>query len=235
MITVTDATHIPTDITVPDGYTPVYLYQNKLYMDESLDSPLTSKSQIASGSSLYVVDISHDATSLYQLLEPSSENKAGVGCDEICVDLSNITKSNITNLGSVFLGNGNLESADLSGFGDINALYSLFAYCTSLKCVHFDTLCNAGKGEPNTYYTFSTCKNLKYLVLDKVNVDFVVENVNDVERGIPGKTKILVPRAALGTYKTNSHWSVASDRILAIEDFDIVRKDGAVTVTPKAV
>ena len=66
-------------------------------------------------------------------------------------------------------------------------------------------------------------------------MDFIVENVNDVERGIPGKTKILVPRAALDTYKANSHWSAASDRILAIEDFDIVRKDGIVTVKPKAV
>jgi hypothetical protein len=235
VITVTEATPLPTDITVPDGYTPVYLYQNKLYTDESLNSPLTSKSQIASGSSLYVVDISHDATSLHQLLDPSSENKADVGCDEICVDLGDITKSNITDLGSAFLGNGNLESADLSGFGDINALYSLFAYCTSLKCVYFDTLCNTGKGELNTYHTLSTCKNLEYLVLDNVNVDFVVENVNDVERGIPGKTTILVPRAALDIYKANSRWSAASDRILAMEDFDIVRKDGTVTVTPKAV
>lgn len=235
VITVTEATPLPTDITVPDGYTPVYLYQNKLYTDESLDSPLTSKSQIASGSNLYVVDISHDATSLHQLLDPSSENKADVGCDEICVDLGDITKINITDLGSAFLGNSNLESADLSGFGDINALYSLFAYCTSLKCVYFDTLCNIGKGELNTYHTLSTCKNLEYLVLDNVNVDFVVENVNDVERGIPGKTKILVPRAALDTYKANSHWSAASDRILAIEDFDIVRRNGIVTVKPKAV
>ena len=101
--------------------------------------------------------------------------------------------------------------------------------------MYFDTLCNAGKGEPNTYHTLSTCKNLEYLVLDKVFQVLVVENVNDVERGIPGKTKILVPWAALDNYKTNSRWSAASDRILAIEDFDIVRKDGAVTVTQKAV
>lgn len=235
VITVTEATPIPSDITVPAGYTPVYLYQNKLYMDESLDNPLTSKTQIASGSSLYVVDISHDATSLHQLLDPSSENKADVGCDEICVDLSNITKSNISDLGSAFLGNSNLESADLSGFGDINAIYSLFAYCTSLKCVYFDTLCNIGKGQLNTYHTLATCNNLEYLVLDNVNVDFVVENVNDTERGIPGKTKILVPRAALDAYKADSHWSSAADRILAMEDFEIVRKDGTVTVTPKAV
>jgi hypothetical protein len=39
----------------------------------------------------------------------------------------------------------------------------------------------------------------------------------------------------LNAYKTNSHWSAAADRILALEDFDIVRKDGTVTVTPKAV
>ena len=147
MITATEATPIPTDIIVPAVYTPVYLYQNQLYMDEALDSPLKSKSQIASGSSLYVVDVSHDAASLHQLMVPSSENKVGIGYDEICIDLSNVTKDNITDLGSAFLGNSNLESADLSGFGDIDTLYSLFAYCTSLKCVYFDTLCNVGKGD----------------------------------------------------------------------------------------
>ena len=235
VITATEATPIPTDITVPAGYTQVYLYQNRLYTDRSLNSPLTSKSQIASGSSLYVADLFHDSTSLEDLLTPSKDNTAGVGCDEICVDLSNITKSNITNLGSVFLGNSNLESADLSGFCDIDTIYSQFAYCTNLKCVYFDTLCNVGKGELNTYNTLSTCKNLEYLVLDNVSVNFIVENANDVERGIPAGTKILVPRAALDAYKEDSHWSSAADCILAMEDFDIVRKDGVVTVTPKAV
>lgn len=153
VITATEATPIPTDITVSAGYTQVYLYQNRLYTDRSLNSPLTSKSQIASGSSLYVADLFHDSTSLEDLLTPSKDNTAGVGCDEICVDLSNITKSNITNLGSVFLGNSNLELADLSGFGDIDTIYSLFAYCTDLKCVYFDTLCNVGKGELNMYHT----------------------------------------------------------------------------------
>ena len=101
--------------------------------------------------------------------------------------------------------------------------------------MYFDTLCNVGKGELNTYHTLSTCKNLEYLVLDNVNVDFVVENVNDAERGIPAETKILVPRAALDAYKADSHWSSAADRILAMENFDIVRKDGVVIVRPKAV
>ena len=210
VITATEAMPIPTDITVPAGYTQVYLYQNRLYTDRSLNSPLTSKSQIASGSSLYVADLFHDSTSLEDLLTPSKDNTAGVGCDEICVDLSNIT-----NLGSVFLGNSNLESADLSGFGDIDTIYSLFAHCTDLKCVYFDTLCNVGKGELNTYHTLSTRKNLEYLVLDNVSVNFIVENANDVERGIPAGTKILVPRAALDAYKADSHWSSAADRILA--------------------
>lgn len=230
VITATEATPIPTDITVPAGYTQVYLYQNRLYTDRSLNSPLTSKSQIASGSSLYVADLFHDSTSLEDLLTPSKDNMAGVGCDEICVDLSNIT-----NLGSVFLGNSNLESADLSGFGDIDTIYSLFAYCTDLKCVYFDTLCNVGKGELNTYHTLSTCKNLEYLVLDNVSVNFIVENANNVERGIPAGTKIMVPRAALEAYKADSHWKSAADRILPMEDFNIVRKDGRVNVTPKAV
>lgn len=54
-------------------------------------------------------------------------------------------------------------------------------------------------------------------------------------KGCPHRQKSLVPRAALDAYKADSHWSSAADRILAMEDFDIVRKDGTVTVTPKAV
>lgn len=149
------------------------------------------------------------------------------------VDLSGISKSLITSLGSLFLGNSNLESADMSGFGDIEGIYSLFAYCKSLKCVYFDTLRNVGNATINTYHTFSTCTALEYLILDNVNVDFVVEGGTDSDRGIPSQTKVLVPKAALEAYKADSHWKSVADRILPMEDFDIVRKDGAVSVTPK--
>ena len=57
----------------------------------------------------------------------------------------------------------------------------------------------------------------------------------EADKGVPASAKILVPRAALDAYKADSHWSSAADRILVMEDFDIVRKDGTVTVTPKAV
>lgn len=118
-------------------------------------------------------------------------------------------------------------------FGDIDAIYSLFAYCSSLKCVYFDTLRNVGNATINTYHTFSTCTALEYLILDNVNVDFVVESGANYERGIPSQTKVLVPKTALEAYKADSHWSSVADRILAMEDFDIVRKDGTVSVTPK--
>jgi hypothetical protein len=213
----------------------VYLSQGKLYTDNSTSEALTLKSQIAAGSCLYVIDLTHDTTSLKGLFSPSGKNEAGVGCDVAVVDLSGINKNTITELGSLFLGNANLESADMSGFGEINTLYSLFAYCASLKCVYFDTLSNIRAKEVNTYHTFSTCSNLEYLILDNTSVDFVVESADHDERGIPSQTKVLVPRASLDAYKTNSHWSTAADRILALEDFDIVRKDGTVTVTPKAV
>lgn len=235
VISVTEATEIPPDVHVPAGYTPVYLSQGKLYTDNSTSEALTLKNQIAAGSCLYVIDLTHDTTSLKGLFSPSGKNEAGVGCDEAVVDLSGINKNTITELGSLFLGNANLESADMSGFGEINTLYSLFAYCTSLKCVYFDTLSNIRAKEVNTYHTFSTCSNLEYLILDNTSVDFVVESADHDERGIPSQTKVLVPRASLDAYKANSHWSPAADRILALEDFDIVRKDGTVTVTPKAV
>lgn len=232
-ITASEAVQIPTDITIPEGYTTVFLGQNKLYQDHNMTVEMTSKSQIETNSRIYVMDVTHNSYSLRYLFCPSQGNNAGTGFDEKCVDLSGISKNNITSLGSSFLGNSNLESADMSGFGDIDAIYSLFAYCTSLKCVYFDTLRNVGNTTINTYHTFSTCTELEYLILDNANVDFVVESGTDGDRGIPSQTKVLVPRAALETYKTDSHWSSVADRILALEDFDIVRKDGTVSVTPK--
>lgn len=233
VITASEATPLSGGIKVPAGYTPIFLSNDALYTDNSLNVPLTDKKQIAANSSLYIVDVTQQNTALNDAFNPSTENREKVGCDEICVDFSGITKSGITQLEAMFLGNENLESADLSGFGTITALYSLFGYCTNLRCVYFDTLKNAGNEKINTYHTLATCANLEYLVLDNVNVDFVLENVMDEERGLPSQTKVLVPRAALETYKEDSHWSPVADRILALEDFDIVRKDGTVSVTPK--
>ena len=232
-ITASEAVQIPTDITVPEGYTTVYLGQNKLYQDQGLTVELTSKRQIEANSKIYVMDVTRNSYTLLNLFCPSKSNNVGTGFDEKYVDLSGISKSLITSLGSLFLGNSNLESADMSGFGDIDGIYSLFAYCKNLKCVYFDTLRNVGSTTINTYHTFSTCTALEYLILDNVNVDFVVEGGTDSDRGIPSQTKVLVPKAALEAYKADSHWKSVADRILPMEDFDIVRKDGAVSVTPK--
>lgn len=62
-----------------------------------------------------------------------------------------------------------------------------------------------------------------------------MQDAADADKGVPASAKILVPRAALDAYKADSHWKSAADRILPMEDFNIVRKDGRVTVTPKAV
>lgn len=179
------------------------------------------------------MDVTRNSYTLRYLFCLSQGNNVGTGFDEKCVDLSGISKSLITSLGSLFLGNSNLESADLSGFGDIDAIYSLFAYCTNLKCIYFDTLRNVGSTTINTYHTFSTCTSLEYLVLDNENVDFVVESGANSDRGIPSQTKVLVPKTALEAYKADSHWKSVADRILAMEDFYIVRKYGTVSVTPK--
>ena len=232
-ITASEAVQIPTDITIPEGYTAVYLGQNKLYQDQGLTVELSSKNQIEANSKIYVMDVTRNSYTLRYLFCPSQSNNTGAGFDEKCVDLSGISKSSIISLGSLFLGNSNLESADMGGFGDIDAIYSLFAYCKNLKCVYFDTLRNVGNTTINTYHTFSTCTELEYLILNNANVDFVVESGTDSDRGIPSQTKVLVPRAALEIYKADSHWSPVADRILALEDFDIVRKDGTVSVTPK--
>lgn len=116
-ITASEAVQIPTDVMVPEGYTTVYLGQNKLYQDPGLTVELASKSQIEANSKIYVMDVTRNSYTLLNLFCPSKGNNIGTGFDEKYVDLSGISKSLITSLGSLFLGNSNLESADMSGFG----------------------------------------------------------------------------------------------------------------------
>ncbi len=81
------------------------------------------------------MDVTRNSYTLLNLFCPSKGNNVGTGFDEKYVDLSGISKSLITSLGFArFLGNSNLESADMSGFGDIDA---------STVCLHTARISNA--------------------------------------------------------------------------------------------
>lgn len=235
VISATEATEDASGLKMPVGYTPLYLSDDCLYMDKDLQEKFNNKSLIKDGTKLFIVDITKNTTSMNGMFNPSKVSFAEGTLAESVIDFSNVEKRAITDLGVAFAGNQELESLDLSGFGNVTAMYSMCAFCSNLKCIYIDILSNSKNETINTYHMFAPCSSLEYLIIDNVNVDFVMQDAADENKGVPTSAKILVPRAALDAYKTNSHWSSAADRILALEDFDIVRKDGTVTVTPKAV
>lgn len=204
-------------------------------MDKDLQEKFNNKSLVKDGAKLFIVDITKNTTSMNGMFNLSKVSFAEGTLAESVIDFSNVEKGAITDLGVAFAGNQKLESLDLSGFGNVTAMYSMCAFCSGLKCVYIDTLSNSKNKTINTYHMFAPCSRLEYLIIDNVNVDFVMQDAADADKGVPASAKILVPRAALDAYKADSHWSSAADRILAMEDFDITRKDGRVTVTPKAV
>lgn len=69
-ITASEAVQIPTDITIPEGYTTVYLGQNKLHQDQGLTVELASKSQIGDNSKIYVMDVTRNSYTLLNLFCP---------------------------------------------------------------------------------------------------------------------------------------------------------------------
>lgn len=92
-----------------------------------------------------------------------------------------------------FAGNQKLESLDLSGFGNVTAMYSMCAFCSSLKCVYIDTLSNSKNKTINTYHMFAPCSSLEYLIIDNVNVDFVMQDAADADKGVPASAKSWFP------------------------------------------
>ena len=235
VISATEAIEDASGLRMPVGYIPLYLSDGRLYMDKDLQGKFNNKSLVKDGTKLFIVDITKNTTSMNGMFNPSNVSFAEGTLAESVIDFSNVEKGAITDLGVAFAGNQKLESLDLSGFGNVTAMYSMCAFCSSLKCVYIDTLSNSKNKTINTYHMFAPCSSLEYLIIDNVNVDFVMQDAADADKGVPASAKILVPRAALDAYKADSHWKSAADRILAMEDFDIVRKDGVVTVTPKAV
>lgn len=232
VVTATEAKEIQTQ-DIPDDYIPVYLKDEVLYQDNSLTTKLTDRSQLEQECNIYIVAASEVSTSFNHLFCPSNKNEADTGFKESHVDFSQIDVSQVTEIGSMFLGNTYLDSADLSGFTKVNAIYSLFSYCTNLRFVYIDSLDTLSSSSLNTYHTLSNCTALEYLVIDNEDVQFATEDPLNQDRGLPSQTKVLVPQAALETYKSHSKWKSIADRILPMENFEIFHSHGVVNVVSR--
>ena len=105
----------------------------------------------------------------------------------------------------------------------------LFSGCSVLRVVDIS-------GIDTTYVTnasgmFSGCSALQYVIMDSDDVKFS-GNVSCPNAN--SNVKYLVRASKLEAYRTHANWSARAERILNIADFNIVRENGNITVTPRA-
>ena len=183
------------------------------------------------------------------------------GSDELNhLDISNWDTSNVTNMSLMFCGCKKISCLDVSKWDtskvtDMNGMFGNCVSLTSLDLSKWDTskvtdmnymftLCNfdildisnfdsSSYSSSSSYYDhpeiFAGTYINKYLIIGSPILKFIPWGGPD----FASTAKILVPRDLIDAYKTHSNWSSCADYFDAIENYDIVRSHGQVTVTPK--
>lgn len=153
-------------------------------------------------------------------------------CDSLeTVNIVNWDVSNVTNMYYMF-NNCALTSLDLSKWNTskVTNMGNMFESNTDLIALDLSNWDTSGVINNQMQYMFQ-CKNLQYLILGSTTFKFIMHRS---DCGSLNKTcKILVPRALLNTFKTATNWSSRASQFDAIENYNITRSNGKVTVTPK--
>ena len=145
--------------------------------------------------------------SRWKMPELTACSTAFKGCDLRSVDMHDWYTPSLLYAGRMFEGNSSLKVVDASGIDTRNAL--------------------------NTEGMFTNCPSLQYLIIDSEELKF--KRAESYSWFINNTCKILVPRSKLNDYKTWGGWSTQANQFYAIEDYNIVRVNGQITVTPKEV
>ena len=151
------------------------------------------------------------------------------------LNLTNFDTTNVTDLGYMFDGCKALTSLDLSGFQTYNASNLMYFLngCSALTAVdisNLDTSSTTGD-TMNQMRLIYGCSNLQYVIIGSSM--FRMPLIRSDAISLPSTCKILVPSALISTYQNATNWSVHTSKFDAIENYDIVRSNGQVTVTPK--
>ena len=127
------------------------------------------------------------------------------GCDLRSIDLHDWYTPNLLETDRMFEGNPLLTVIDVSGIDTRNAI--------------------------DTTGMFTNCPSLQYLIID--SLELKLKRTESYTWFLNTTCKILVPRSKLNDYKTFGSWSYYANQFYAIEDFNITRSNGQITVTPK--
>lgn len=148
------------------------------------------------------------------------------------VDIVNWDVSNVTSMYYMFNNCTSLTSLDLSKWNTskVTNMGNIFESNPALIALDLSNWDTSGVIDNQMQYMFS-CKNLQYLILGSTTFKFIMHRS---DCGSLNKTcKILVPNSLLNTFKTATNWSSRASQFDAIENYNITRSNGQVTVTPK--
>ena len=147
------------------------------------------------------------------------------------LDLTNFNTTNVTEINYTFSNCSALTSLDLSTWNTCNVTKMGYTFiCSNLRVLDisdFDT----SKVTWMPSMISSSCRNLKYLIIGSNTFKFQLKSSDAVE--FPSNCKILVPSALISTYQNGTNSSAHASKFDAIENYNIVRSNGQVTVTPK--
>lgn len=160
-------------------------------------------------------------TTLQQLFE---------GCSSLTrLDVSKWNTSKVERMNYTFRGTG-LTSLDLSTWEtpQLVSLYYTFSESSSLKVLD---LSNFDTRNVTSWLNPFASTDLEYLIIGSSEFKFELKE----DTYLPNKCKILVPSALISTYQNATNWSAHASKFDVIENYNVVRSNGQVTVTPKNV
>ncbi len=148
------------------------------------------------------------------------------------LDVSNWNTSNVSDMSYMFYRCSSLTALDLSNWNTSNVtnMNEMFSDCSNLTTLDVSNWDTSNVLVMNGI--FYTCSSLQYLIIDSSIIKFVFQPYTDI--GLYSTCKILVPSNLISLYQANAGWRVYASQFEPIENYNITRSNGQVTVTPNS-
>ena len=105
---------------------------------------------------------------------------------------------------------------------------SCFAGCTSLKIADISGINTSGITDASSFFGGNTA--LEYVIMDSYDIKFSGDIVMPEGNST---VKYLVKESYVHDYKEHPNWAARASRIDSISNYNIVRSNGKIFVTPK--
>ena len=142
-------------------------------------------------------------------------------------DISDWNTVSLQSTDSMFANCSALVSIDLSNWktNSLTSLLQMFDYCSSLQVVDiskWDTT-----NITTTSSMFGRCTALRYVIMDDDEIKF---SGNVALPDANNSVKYLVPASMVSSYQAHANWGSRASRIDSIDNYNITRNNGHITV-----